>query len=459
MPPQDPSSRARKLEELARENVRALVERNRSDPGYDGPVVSPRRIGSVGIIGAGQMGTSIAAAHLRAGSPVKITDHDADVRAVAPQRVAAELTADMPADEAHRAVERLLVVVERESELADCDLVLESIVEAFASKRDLFERMERHWSRAALVASNTSTIPIGRLAAVLADPSRFCGLHFCHPVRQRPLVEVVRGPRTSDATVATAVAHAKALGKMPIVVADGPGFLVNRLLLPYLGEALELLLEGATVDQIEQAAEDFGFAKGPLRLLDEIGLDTTLHAGWVLAEAFPERIVASPLLVAMVKSGKLGRKSGAGFFFYADDLESDPVSAPVARRAGSRPGRHPVDPLVPELVAKWAKPSQPHTPHSIIMRMLLPMVLEASRLLEENKVRDSRDIDLAVIFGLGFPESKGGLLWWADSLSAARIVEMLRSMQSLGARAEPTHGLLAMARSHRRYYERPAAAR
>ena len=139
-------------------------------------------------------------------------------------------------------------------------------------------------------------------------------MHFCHPVRQRPLVEIVRGPQTSQRTIAAAVAHVQGIARMPIVVEDGPGFVVNRLLFPYLSEALELLREGAPVDAIERAAAEFGMAMGPLRLMDEIGLDTILQAAWVLAAAFPERIVSSPLLVSMVKAGRLGRKTGAGFF-------------------------------------------------------------------------------------------------------------------------------------------------
>jgi 3-hydroxyacyl-CoA dehydrogenase len=460
VPSSDDTHRSTPLQDRAEQNVRALVERNRQDPGYDGPPVEPRRFDSVGVLGAGLMGTSIAAAHLRHGIRVVVHDSDADSLGIAPQRVAADLGADMPTEQARRLVERLLHIAPDEAEAAACDLVVESIVEAFVPKRDLLRRLRPALRGEAVVVSNTSTIPIGRLAAEAADPGRFCGMHFCHPVRLRPLVEVVRGAKTTDATAASIVAHAKAIGKMPVVAADGPGFLVNRLLLPYLGEALELLLEGAGVEAVEQAAAEFGFAKGPLRLLDEIGLDTTLHAGWVLAEAFPERIVASPLLVSMVKAGKLGKKSGAGFFSYANGPDAelpqrdrDEVGPRVPPPPGER--RRPIDPLVPELIAKWAKPGQNHTPHSIVMRLLLPMVLEATRLLGENKARDARDIDLAVVFGLGFPQSRGGLLWWADTLGAARLVEMLRPLERLGPRTRPTPELLAMARSHRRFYETP----
>jgi 3-hydroxyacyl-CoA dehydrogenase/enoyl-CoA hydratase/3-hydroxybutyryl-CoA epimerase/3-hydroxyacyl-CoA dehydrogenase/enoyl-CoA hydratase/3-hydroxybutyryl-CoA epimerase/enoyl-CoA isomerase len=235
---------------------------------------------------------------------------------------------------------------------------------------------------------------------------------------------------------------------MPIVVQDGPGFLINRMLLPYLGEALELLLEGVSLGSLEEAAATFGMAKGPLRLADEIGLDTVLHGGWVLAEAFPERITASPLLVAMVKAGRLGYKSGAGFFSYPSP---DQLSGPEVQAAG--PEAKTAEQIVAEIVHQWARPPQRHTTHSITARLLLPMVLEATRVLQENKVRDPRDVDLAAIFGLGFPASRGGPLWWADTLGPSRILEMLRPLQPLGPRTQPTAMLRDMARSHGHFYQ------
>jgi 3-hydroxyacyl-CoA dehydrogenase len=186
-------------------------------------------------------------------------------------------------------------------------------------------------------------------------------------------------------------------------------------------------------------------AKGPLRLLDEIGLDTVLQGGWTLAEAFPERIAASPLLVAMVKAGRLGVKAGAGFFSYPSPAQlSGPEATPAAETTAEA--------IVGKLIAAWAKPSQAHTRHSITARLLLPMVLEATRILEENKVRDPRDVDLAVLFGLGFPASRGGMLWWADTLGARRVLEMLKPLRQLGPRMQPTRVLQDLARSHGHFY-------
>ena len=177
-----------------------------------------------------------------------------------------------------------------------------------AGEAAIVPQLREHLAGHAILATNTSTIPVRRIAEKLPEASRFCGMHFFHPVRQRPLVEVVRGADTGDRAIASVVSHAWNIGRMPIVVEDGPGFVVNRLLFPYLGEALELLREGVSAESIERAAAEFGMALGPLRLIDEIGLDTTLHAGWVLGSAFPERIASSPLLVSMVKAGRLGQR-------------------------------------------------------------------------------------------------------------------------------------------------------
>lgn len=435
----------------ARQHVEALRQHNQADTGLDGSAPQPGPVATVGIVGAGLMGAGIAAAFARAGRQVWIADHDPSALASVAERVAAELSDQHTAQEARSRVAALVHVAD-EAQLGACDLVIESIVENISAKLGLLRRMEERMRPGALLASNTSTIPIGRLGAALANPERFLGLHFCHPVRARPLVEIVRGPQTSDQTVATAVGCVKALGKMPIVVADGPGFLVNRLLLPYLGEALELLREGVAIELVEQAAREFGMAKGPFGLLDEIGLDTTLQGAWVLAEAYPERVVASPVLVSLVKAGSLGCKSGRGFFCYGEHGRPEAQGHDQARSSGREARLPPVDPQARQIIGQWARAARTCTAHEIAARLLLPMLLEATRVLEERKVRCAGDIDLAAIFGLGFPEWRGGLLWWADNLGAARIVEALRPLARLGPRAQPTAMLLRMARTGGRFY-------
>jgi 3-hydroxyacyl-CoA dehydrogenase len=417
----------------ALENVRRLLEWGGRNGGPDPASDSALPIRRVGIIGAGMMGTAIAAAHVRHRLPVVISDVNAEVLARAPAAIAAEL--------AHTSysLEDLVHTTVDPAEAAQCDLVLEAIVEALPMKQRLYAQLREHLGRRTIVASNTSTIPIARLAGGVLDASRFCGMHFLHPVRERPLVEVVRGKRTSRRTIATVVAHARRIGRMSIVVEDGPGFVVNRLLFPYLGEALELLREGVPAEAIESAAAEFGMAFGPLRLMDEIGLDTTLQAGWVLATAFPARVAPSPLLVSMIKAGRLGRKAGAGFFVYPETVVDAAVREMIARRVDA--------------------PREPTPCRSLALRLVLPMLLEATRILEEGKLREARAIDLAVLFGLGFPADKGGLLWWADALGLDCILALLQPGQEMGIRHRPTPVLERLAAAGGSFYESFGGAR
>jgi 3-hydroxyacyl-CoA dehydrogenase/enoyl-CoA hydratase/3-hydroxybutyryl-CoA epimerase/3-hydroxyacyl-CoA dehydrogenase/enoyl-CoA hydratase/3-hydroxybutyryl-CoA epimerase/enoyl-CoA isomerase len=315
------------------------------------------------------------------------------------------------------------------------------VLERADIKRQVLAEIERTVDGAAVIATNTSTNPIAKLAEALREPARFCGIHFFNPVRRMTLVEVVRGPATSDATVATAVAHVKRLGKCPIVVRDSPGFLVNRVLMPYLHESVEMLRAGIEPQRIDRVARAFGMPMGPLELYDMIGLDTAFYAGLVLNDAYGDRIEASPLIPALVKSGRLGRKSGAGFYRYSG------FGGPAGAGAGQRARIERPDEAVADLVRPYALPARPTTDATIADRLLLPMLLEALRTLDEGIVRDGRDIDLAVIHALGFPAFRGGLLAWGDSLGAAEVVRRLEPLEDLGVRMHPTPRLLALAAS------------
>jgi 3-hydroxyacyl-CoA dehydrogenase/enoyl-CoA hydratase/3-hydroxybutyryl-CoA epimerase/3-hydroxyacyl-CoA dehydrogenase/enoyl-CoA hydratase/3-hydroxybutyryl-CoA epimerase/enoyl-CoA isomerase len=423
----------------ALDHVRRIADwaRQRRDFGHD--FVDAKSIGSVGIIGAGLMGTAIAATHVQYGLPVILYDADPKTLENAVAAIATALQTESPSSSSNNPRVRLATNI---AELTDCDLMLESIVETLPAKRQLYAQLRGQFAPHTIVATNTSTIPIRQLAVEIDDPSRFCGMHFCHPVQERPLVEIIRGPKTSDTTIAAAVTHVQQIARIPIVVQDGAGFVVNRLLFPYLTEAMELLREGAAIEAIEQAAVEFGMAMGPLHLLDEIGLDTILHSGWVLASAFPERIGASPLLVSMVKKKRLGKKSGRGFFAYEE--------------SGSGMVSNPDNAAIEKLLDAWRHEVSPPDHETIAYRLVLPMLLEATRILEEGKVADPRDIDLAVLFGLGFPAEKGGLLWWADTLGVDRILAMLRSWSVMGERAVPTPMLQTLAKTGGRFYSADA---
>jgi 3-hydroxyacyl-CoA dehydrogenase len=412
--------------------VFSIGERNRRDAGIDSAAGGePSAAVAAAIVGAGIMGAGIAASHLRAGLPVTVVDVNPDALATGVPGILAEAAWDRLAKQtdAARAVELAgqLQTSTSLAALAAADLVMESVTERPDVKQQVLAEIERTVGPGTVITTNTSTNPIGRLAAGLADPARFCGLHFFNPVRRMMLVEVVRGPATSDATVARAVAHAKRLGKCPVVVQDSPGFLVNRILMPYLHEAGELLREGVAAERIDRVARSFGMPLGPIELYDMVGLDTAFYAGLVLSAAFGDRIEASPVIPALVKAGKLGRKTGAGFYRYSG--------------AGQRERVVGVDETAVEVIARYAHPRRESNDRTIVDRLFLPMLLEALRVLDEGIVRDPADIDLAVIHALGFPAFRGGLLAWADSLGAAEVLRRLEPLADLGPRMLPTERL------------------
>ena len=421
-------------------NVFFLTDRNKKDRGVDSEV-EPAEIATVGVVGAGIMGSGIAAANLKRGFAVWMKDASTEALERGLRQALEEASYDRETKSASAAklaenAPRLNAVAD-DADFSVCDLAIEAIVENEEIKKQVLPQVESRLPETAFLASNTSTIPITSLAQSLSRPERFCGIHFFNPVRRMQLVEVIRGEKTSDETVATAVAYAKRLGKMPIVLKDGPGFLVNRLLLPYMNEALELLLDGVSIDEVERAAKAFGMPMGPITLYDVVGLDTALYAGQVLWKAFPDRIAVSPLLSRLVKAGRLGQKSGAGFFRYSGKK--------------NRPEPDPeFDKILSDLLRERREMSREH----ITYRLFLPMLLEATRVLEESLVRDVRDVDLGLIFGIGFPAFRGGLLFWADQVGAATILKQLEEIAYLGARAEPTEMLQEMARTGSQFYSR-----
>jgi 3-hydroxyacyl-CoA dehydrogenase/enoyl-CoA hydratase/carnithine racemase len=417
-----------------------LGERNRRDPGVGtGPesVAAPRGLTAAAVVGAGIMGAGIAAAHLRAGLDVGLVDIDPTALAGSVPGILEEAawnrsTKRSDPDAALALAGRLRSATSLAS-LAGADLVIESVLERTDMKQQVLVDIERTVSPATIIATNTSTNPIATLAEPLADPTRFCGMHFFNPVRRMTLVEVIRGPATADATVAAVVAHAKRLGKCPVVVRDSPGFLVNRVLMPYLHEAVEMVREGVPPERIDRVSRQFGMPMGPIELYDMIGLDTAFYAGLVLSVAYGDRIAASPVIPALVKAKRLGRKTGGGFYDYSG-------TGPRARVIDTGPGAATV-------LARYPLPARDTNDRTIADRLFIPMLLEALRVLDEAIVRDGRDVDLAVIHALGFPAFRGGLLAWADSLGAAEIVRRLEPLADLGLRMQPTGRLLDLART------------
>ncbi len=421
-------------------NIFFLTDRNKKDRGVADNSLEPVAIASAGVVGAGIMGAGIAAANVKRGISVELTDTRPEALAEGVQGVLNEVAYDRvtKSHEVARAIEfaPLINGTVSDAELAACDVVIEAVVENLDIKQAVYRRLEPLMREDAILGSNTSTIPISTLAAQLQRPDRFCGIHFFNPVRKMKLVEVIRGSETSNQTICSAVAYAKRLGKMPIVINDGPGFLVNRLLTPYMNEALELITDGARIKDVEKAAKSFGMPMGPLALYDMVGLDTAVYAGKVLVDSFPDRISGSPILPSLVKAGRLGQKSGCGFFSY-DNRKRKPEPDPELDRY-----------LQPHL----KEPPKKFTMEQIQQRLFLPMLTEATRILEEKLVRDARDIDLGLIFGTGFPPFKGGLMFWADTLGAQQVIEMLKPLEALGKRYHPTDLLLDLAKSGGTFY-------
>ena len=425
-------------------NVFFLSDRNKKVSGFAADA-KPRKISSAAVVGAGIMGQGIAAANVKRNIPVSLMDMDQAAVARGVQGVLNEVAYNkqMKGPDVKRAVELapLLNGTLSDVELSRADIIVEAIIEKREAKQRLFERVEPLTGDQTILCSNTSTIPITQLADGLENPERFCGLHFFNPVRQMPLVEVIRGRRTSEDTIATAAAYARTLGKSPIVMNDGPGFLVNRLLLPYMNEAALLVCEGASIKDIERAAKSFGMPMGPFTLYDVVGLDVATHAGRTMAEAFPERVVPASIVDQLFKRGRIGQKAGKGFFDYAPSK-------------GGKPPRGTDSEEVAKLIdaCRTGAPRK-FSQEELSDRLFFPMLVEATRVLEDKIVPDVRDVDLGLILGIGFPPFRGGLFFWADQIGAAKIVGKLQQYASLGKRFEATALLTKLAETGARFYD------
>lgn len=403
-----------------------------------GPVAgldSAPPIRGVGVLGAGQMGAGIAAAVARAGLPVVMVDVDEASVARGLDRIREEETRRVKsgrasAEELGGLLERLETATTA-SAFADRDLLIEAVPEDEALKRRVLSAMARDLPADAILATNTTSLSIDLLAEAAPDAHRFLGMHFFHPVERMELVEVVRGGQTHDRAVATAVGLARRLGKVPVVVRDGPGFLVSRVLFPYLSEAILMVEQGAHIDEVDAAALAFGMPMGPVALTDLIGLDTVAAAGHVLARAFPERALAVPLLDAMVTAGRLGRKSGAGFWKYA------------SARAEAQP-----DPSLLPLLETFRESGRSFDRDEITDRLILVMLAEAARALDEGIARDAGDLDLAMVLGIGFPSWLGGPLRWADAQPTGALLRRLGELERLGPRFRPSGALATGGRFH-----------
>src|SRR5688500_1875857 len=411
----------------------------KKDPGVAEPAPDPLPVERIGIIGAGFMGSGIASVAAPEGTTVRMKDAD-------PGRVAKGLAAARSILEEKlkkRHITRqvfddqvsLITGTTDYSGFASSDLIIEAVFEDLSVKHTVLREVEKIVGEQAIFASNTSTIPITRIAQVAARPDRVVGMHFFSPVHKMPLLEVIVTEQTSPEVTATAVAYGKKLGKTTVVVRDGPGFYANRILSPYINEAGKLLDEGASIDGIDAALMEFGFRVGPITLVDEVGIDIAGKAGNIIADAFGSRMAPSQSLQRVVSAGRYGRKGKKGFYLYDEK--------------GKKGG---VDPTVYDLLPTGRTRSEIPA-DEIRQRTVLAMVNEAARCLEEGILRSARDGDIAAVFGIGFPPFRGGPFRYMDALGVADIVAQLEELNGrFPPRFAPADLLVEMARSNLRFY-------
>jgi 3-hydroxyacyl-CoA dehydrogenase/enoyl-CoA hydratase/3-hydroxybutyryl-CoA epimerase len=405
-----------------------------------GPDAEARPVERVAVLGAGVMGGGIAQLLSYKGIEVRLKDIDRGAlstglkhaRAMFDKLVKRRKLRQREAEDRMNAISPTLDY----AGFATTDLVIEAVVERMNVKKSVLRETEEAVRDDTILTSNTSSLSISEMATALARPENFAGMHFFNPVHRMPLVEIIRGEASSQEAVATVFELTRTLGKTPVIVNDGPGFLVNRVLTPYLNEAGFLLGEGASIAEVDEALLDFGMPMGPFRLLDEVGLDIARHAGETMHEAFGERLAPSPALVGLEDTDRLGRKNEKGFYVYEHGRD-----------------QHPDPDIYKELEAIVGEERRQVPAREIVDRCVLPMINEAARILEEGIARSPGDVDLAMITGTGFPPFRGGLLRYADHVGLKTILAKLESFErSHGARYEPAPLLRRKAEAGEGFY-------
>ncbi len=309
------------------------------------------------------------------------------------------------------------------------DVVVEAIIEDLEIKKSTLAELENHINEETIIATNTSSLQVDDMAAALKNKERFVGMHFFNPVHKMPLVEVVRGKNSADKAVAAVFKLALRLGKTPIVVNDGPGFLVNRLLLPYMVEAVSLLEEGHGIREIDKVMLDFGMPMGPIELFDEVGIDVAYKVAKILQKTMSDRMAESDILEKMVQAKRLGKKNGPGFYRYEGKKKTD-------------------DPKIASFIT--VKKHTEISKEELTQRMIYPMVNEAARCLEDGVALRARDVDMGMIFGTGFAPFRGGLLKFADMEGLDKITNKLSDFEKkYGGRFKPSRALL----NTKRFYQ------
>ncbi len=400
---------------------------------------SPYRISHAGVFGAGVMGGGIAQFFAEKGIMVRIKDINTKAVGVGLREAwhifsKRQKKGILTALQARDGFDRITGVADYTG-FGTTELAVEAVVENMDIKKTVLRDFEAVARDGAIFASNTSSLLITEMAAASKRPDRVVGMHFFNPVEKMPLVEVVRGKKTSDETISAVAAFSRRIGKLPVVVNDGPGFLVNRILMPYLSEAVAMLEQGVSIEEIDQALLQFGMPMGAFILLDEVGIDMANKVSENLHQGLGARVKPSGLLAKLHADGYYGKKNGKGFYIYQGKKRGGPDISLYSRISAGSTGNEKIG------------------PEEVVDRAILLMIKEAVLCLEENIIDRPDLLDAALIFGIGFPPFRGGLLKYADKIGAKIIAEKLEGYaRKYGERFEPPKLLVEMTRSGKRFY-------
>lgn len=397
--------------------------------------IKPVSISKSGIVGAGVMGGAIAWLISRHNIPVRMKD--LNLPAVAKGLETARKMYRYPLKtkkvKPHEVDFKMGLISGTTSYKGfyNTNIVIEAVVENLKIKENVFKELSKITSPKTILATNTSSLPVTKLANASKDPSKIVGMHFFNPVDRMPLVEVITTEQTSKETTASIIAFARQLGKMPIVVKDCTGFLVNRLLLPYMNEAAYALAEGNSIEQIDTALTSFGMPMGPFTLADEIGIDICYKVAKILEDSFGSRMAVAPIIKEVTELGLFGKKTRSGFYIYKGKKKK-------------------VNPNVHSLITARKK-----TPSDILKkRLIYLMINEAGLILEEGIVTEPDTVDIGMIFGTGFPPFTAGLLRYADSVGIKNIIKDLKYFHKefSNERFKPCNYLIKLAENNSKFY-------
>ena len=404
-----------------------------------------RPVKQAAVLGAGIMGGGIAYQSASRGTPIimkDIKDEQLHLGMSEANKLLAKMVErrKMTPEKAGDVLSNIRATLNY-GDFANVDVIVEAVVENPKVKKAVLAEVEKLVRKDCIIASNTSSISIDVLAEAMERKENFLGMHFFNPVHKMPLVEVIYGAKTSKEAIATIVAYASAMGKTPIVVKNCPGFLVNRILFPYFGGFLGAIHDGADFVKVDKVMEEFGWPMGPAYLQDVVGMDTSHHVGDVLAEGYPDRMSKTfrTALDVMYEAKRFGQKNGVGFYKYETDPKGKPVKKP--------------DPQSYELIkAVQPKGTVDMSEEEIVDRLMLPMLIETARCLEEGIVESAQEADMGLIMGVGFPPFRGGALKFIDTLGMKTVLEKAAKYAHLGKLYEPTAKMKEMAASGKKYY-------